>query len=99
MVADDNDSLYYLESITFKKDDKAKIYTSDIRIGGWKAAPYEDSLTYRGNLLLFDKHYANLINYTSVEMVKQITDYSRPIHKDMFVADDITICATLNGYE
>ena len=26
MVADDNDSLYYLESITFKKDDKANIY-------------------------------------------------------------------------
>ena len=78
--------------------DKNKIYTSDIRIGGWKAAPYEDSLTYRGNLLLFDKHYANLINYTSVEMVKQITDYTRPIHKDMFVADDITICAIFNTY-
>ena len=26
MIADDNDSLYYLESITFKKDDKANIY-------------------------------------------------------------------------
>ena len=26
MVADDNDSLYYLESITFKKDDEANIY-------------------------------------------------------------------------
>ena len=26
MVADDNDSLYYLESVTFKKDDKANIY-------------------------------------------------------------------------
>ena len=26
MVADDNDSLYYLESITFKKDDTANIY-------------------------------------------------------------------------
>ena len=26
MVADDNYSLYYLESITFKKDDKANIY-------------------------------------------------------------------------
>ena len=26
IVADDNDSLYYLESITFKKDDKANIY-------------------------------------------------------------------------
>ena len=25
-VADDNDSLYYLDSITFKKDDKANIY-------------------------------------------------------------------------
>ena len=26
IVADDNDSLYYLESITFKKDDEANIY-------------------------------------------------------------------------
>ena len=26
MVSDDNGSLYYLESITFKKDDKANIY-------------------------------------------------------------------------
>ena len=26
MVADDNYSLYYLESVTFKKDDKANIY-------------------------------------------------------------------------
>ena len=26
IVADDNDSLYYLDSITFKKDDKANIY-------------------------------------------------------------------------
>ena len=31
-------------------------------------------------------------------MVKQITDYERPIHKDMFVADDITICAIFNTY-
>ena len=31
-------------------------------------------------------------------MVKQITDYNRPIHKDMFVADDITICAIFNTY-
>ena len=28
MVADDDGSLYYLESITFKKDDKANIYGS-----------------------------------------------------------------------
>ena len=26
MVADDNDSLYYLDSITFKEDDTANIY-------------------------------------------------------------------------
>ena len=26
IVADDNDSLYYLESVTFKEDDKANIY-------------------------------------------------------------------------
>ena len=77
---------------------KNKIYTGRLFFNGEKSAPFKTSLIYPGNFLLFDKHYINLINFTSVEMVKQIMDSERIIHKDLFAVDDLTICAVLNTY-
>lgn len=77
--------------------DPTYVYVGELIYNNKWSMPTRHLPCFRGNLVLMNKHYANLINDTSVDILKTKTEYDNMlnIHEIGFV-DDVTICGIFN---